>query len=99
MDSWFPTFRRWAGIVVPLPALWPRRRSSWAQQQSLLRLLAVATEENLPLSPLVAAWAADESGVQKHRLRRLAELLRAGTPPPGGGGGGPGGLGGADSFA
>jgi len=82
MDSWFPTFRRWAGIVVPLPALWPRRRSSWAQQQSLLRLLAVATEENLPLSPLVAAWAADESGVQKHRLRRLAELLRAGTPLP-----------------
>lgn len=82
MDTWFPTFRRWADVILPWPATLPRRRTTRGQQQSLLRLLAVATEENLPLSQLIVAWAADESGVQKHRLRQLADLLRAGTPLP-----------------
>jgi type II secretory pathway component PulF len=58
------------------------RRTSWAQRQSLLRLILVSIDENLPLGPLIVAWAADESGIQQHRLDRLAELLRAGTPLP-----------------
>lgn len=79
MSSWFPTFRRWMNVSVPFPYFWGRR-SSWAQHKSLLRLLVAAVEENLPLSPLVAAWAEDERGYQRLRLRRLAELLRNGTP-------------------
>jgi type II secretory pathway component PulF len=71
MSTWFPTVRR----LMP-------RRATWAQQKSLLRLIAVAVEENLPLSPLVAAWAEDESFSQGHRVRRLAELLGTGTPLP-----------------
>ena len=81
MDTWFPTFRRWTGIRAPFPSFWPWR-TTWAQRRSLLRLIVTATEENIPLSPLIEAWAADESGMQKNRLRRLAELLRAGTLLP-----------------
>jgi type II secretory pathway component PulF len=47
-----------------------------------LRLIAVATEERLPLSPLLEAWAADERGVQRGRVARLARLLRSGRPLP-----------------
>lgn len=81
MSTWFPTFRRWMDTSLPFPGIW-RRRSSWAQHKSLLRLLVAGVEENLSLSPLVAAWAEDEAGPQRHRLRRLAELLRSGTPLP-----------------
>jgi type IV pilus assembly protein PilC len=81
MDTWFPTFRRWLDTSVPLPEIWPRR-ATWAQHKSLLRLLVAATEENLPLSPLIAAWAKDESSSQRRRLLRLAELLRTGMPLP-----------------
>ncbi len=83
MDNWFPNFRRWmtTQFHVPFPSLW-RRRATWAQQKSLLRLIVAATEENLPLSPLVAAWAKDEPYSQRRRLDRLADLLRAGTPLP-----------------
>jgi type II secretory pathway component PulF len=79
MNQWFPTFRRWLWLPVPLPGFW-RRRATWGQQKSLLRLILVAIEENLPLSPLVAAWANDEWYPQRQRLCRLADLLRAGTP-------------------
>ena len=75
MNDWFPTFRRSLALLQP----W---RANWAQQQSLLRLILVATEENLALSPLISAWAADESGNQRYRLYRLADLLRSGTPLP-----------------
>jgi type IV pilus assembly protein PilC len=68
---WQPEFAAW----------WPMHTTS-AQRQSLLRLIAVAAEEHLPLSPLIAAWAEDERGVQRRRLRRLARLLKSGTPLP-----------------
>jgi type II secretory pathway component PulF len=45
-------------------------------------LIAVATEERLPLSPLLEAWAADERGVQQGRVARLARLLKSGRPLP-----------------
>ncbi len=64
-----PSFR-WA---------WPWRTTA-SQRQALLRLIAVATEERLPLAPLLEAWAADERGVQSRRLTRLARLLKDGVP-------------------
>jgi len=81
MDTWFPTFRRLAHSSIPFPALWSRY-ANLAQRRALLRLIAVAAEENLPLSPLLESWAADERRAQKHRLLRLADQLKAGTPLP-----------------
>lgn len=81
MDTWFPTFRRLTGFHAPFSGYWPWR-TTWAQRRSLLRLIVTATEENLALSPLVEAWAADERGQQRQRLYRLLELLRAGTLLP-----------------
>lgn len=78
MDSWFPTFRRLLGTQVPFPALWPSYTTR-GQRQSLLRLIVVATEENLPLASLLENWAADERGVQQRRLIHLVKLLKAGT--------------------
>lgn len=70
MNFGFPTFRT---FLQP----W---QSTTAQHRSLLRLVAVATENNLPLAPLVVAWADDESGFQRQRLLRLAKLLHDGVP-------------------
>jgi len=44
--------------------------------------MAVATEEHLPLSQVLEAWAADERGRQRVRVRRLAALLKEGMPLP-----------------
>jgi type II secretory pathway component PulF len=79
MESHFPTFRRLFNWSNQSFYLWPLHTTA-AQRQSLLRLIAVATEENLPLAPLIETWALDERGVQKERLRRLARLLNSGTP-------------------
>ena len=91
MPLQFPTFRRlWQRFLAfcrvrdtdrPFASWWPRR-TTLAQRQAVLRLVAVATEEKLPLAPLLEAWADDERGVQRRRLRRLAALLQAGTPLP-----------------
>jgi len=79
MDSRFPTFRRLLGLQIPLPAwsLWPTYTTS-VQRRSLLRLIAAATEENMPLSPLLEQWAQDEGGVQRRRLLKLTKLLNSG---------------------
>jgi type II secretory pathway component PulF len=61
--------------------MWPWRTTS-SQRRGLLRLIAVATEERLPLVPLLEAWAADERGVQQLRVARLAWLLKGGRPLP-----------------
>lgn len=83
MESYFPTFRRLLGWRWGEWSLFTwARNTTRAQRQSLLRLIAVATEENLPLGALIETWAEDERGVQKGRLRRLAKLLQAGTPLP-----------------
>jgi len=83
MESWFPTLRRLANIRIEwrLPSWWPLH-STVAQRRSLLRLIAVAIEENIPLAPLMAQWAEDERGVQQSRLRQLAKLLEAGHSLP-----------------
>jgi type II secretory pathway component PulF len=75
MAESFPTFRSLASLFA----------GSWttsAQRQSLLRLIAVAAEENLSLPPLLEAWAADEGGRQQRRLLSLARLLKNGTSLP-----------------
>src|SRR4051794_9717645 len=81
IDTVFPTFRRLLSFRNPFPNLWPRRTSR-AQQRSLLRLILTATEKDIVLSRLLDRWAQDESGVQRQRLHRLARLLHDGTPLP-----------------
>jgi protein transport protein HofC len=81
MHSWFPTFRRLANMQITMPVLLPRR-ATIGQRQSLLRLIAVAAEENLALAPLLNAWSENEWPAQQRRLRRLAGLLSRGTSLP-----------------
>ena len=79
--TWFPTFRR---------LLKTRRRSlsfgapftSRAQSQALLRIIALAVEQRLPLAPLLHAFAKDQRGVQRKRVQRLANLLDSGCSLP-----------------
>ena len=78
MKSWFPTF---GWLHGELRSLWPCYTTA-GQRQSLLRLIAVALEEKLPLAPLIEKWALDERGVQRRRLHRLARLLQSGMPLP-----------------
>jgi type II secretory pathway component PulF len=81
MNSQFPTFRKLLSGQPVFPSLWPRVTTA-AQRRSLLRLIAVSVEENLPLAPLLTAWAADERGVHQRRLKRLLRLLDKGVPLP-----------------
>lgn len=73
-------------IRIPGPRAWLRRLWPWrttaTQQLTLLRLIALAAEEQLPLAPLLAAWSQDERGVQRRRVRRISQLLDAGAPLP-----------------
>jgi type II secretory pathway component PulF len=64
---WFASPRNW----------WPLGATS-AQRQALLRLIAVAIEEQLPLAPLIENWSHDERGAQRRRVRKLARLLSEG---------------------
>jgi type II secretory pathway component PulF len=47
-----------------------------------LRLIVVAVEENIPLAPLLGAWALDERGIQRRRVRSITHILASGTPLP-----------------
>ena len=83
--------RRDANSTGPFSG-WLRRRgptwriSTWfvadsrqAQQHSLLRLLRVAHQHRLELTPLVANLAHEHRGSYRRTLRRLAKRLAAGT--------------------
>ena len=74
--AWFPTFRRFIGRLSFPPF------TTRTQSQSLLRIIALAIEQRLPLAPLLQAFAEDQSGVQQGRVHRLAELLNEGTSLP-----------------
>lgn len=78
MPNHTPTFSRLFSQGRSFAWVFPRRTTN-RQRQSLLRLIATASEERLPLVPLLEAWAADERGVQKGRLRRVVDLLRNGA--------------------
>jgi type II secretory pathway component PulF len=43
-------------------------------------MIVAATEEKLPLVPLLESWGADERGIQRLRVRRLVDLLDKGSP-------------------
>ncbi|QDU56215.1 type II secretion system F family protein [Aeoliella mucimassa] len=75
MPSYFPTIERIKHT------LWPQFVSR-AQHRTLLRLIATATEQRLPLAPLVQALALDERGRHKLRLHRLAKVLDEGASLP-----------------
>ena len=79
MSTWFPTFRRIATTPMGPPFVRPWYTTA-AQRRALLRLIAVGTEEKLPLTPLIAALAQDERGPQRYRLLRLVRLLDSGAP-------------------
>jgi len=77
MPTRFPTLRRMLGhrIYLPIASPWP---TSAGQRFGLLRMIAFAAEERIPLAPLLRAWGDDESGLQQYRLRRLVALLDQG---------------------
>ncbi|RLS34747.1 MAG: hypothetical protein DWH79_03475 [Planctomycetota bacterium] len=54
--------------------------TSNGQRRALAGLLATAVDEQIPLPPLLFAWATDERGLQAARVRKLATLLERGTP-------------------
>ncbi|MEX2316007.1 MAG: type II secretion system F family protein [Pirellulales bacterium] len=81
MSDRFPTFRRIAAWQLPRFSVWPLWTTA-AQRKALLRVIAVSLEEGLPLCPLIKAWAADERGIQRRRLNRLARLLEGGMSLP-----------------
>ena len=83
MELSFPTFRKLASgnRSRPFASLWPRY-STAAQRKALLRLVLTATEERLPLVPLLEAWEKGERGIQRKRLGRLIDALRQGVSLP-----------------
>lgn len=52
------------------------------QSQALVRIIASAMEERLPLAPLLRAFAEDQSGGQRRRMHRVAGLLEGGSSLP-----------------
>ncbi len=74
--QWFPTFRRWMSRQT-YPFVTTR-----TQSESLLRIIALAVEHQLPMVSLLRAFAADQSGIQRDRVQRLAGLLDEGISLP-----------------
>jgi len=62
-------------LVEPFSFLANRSR-----QRALLRLLAAATEKQIPLVPMLDAFADDAVGSWRNDVHRLAGLLRSGLP-------------------
>lgn len=73
---WFPKTRRLMSRQRRAPS------TTHTQSQSLLRMIALAIEQRLPLAPLLQAFAEDQGGVQRERVQRLAGLLDGGTSLP-----------------
>ena len=57
-----------------------RQRST--QQDSLLWILAIAVERNMPLAPTLASFADQFRGAYRRRIMNLAAQLNWGTPLP-----------------
>ncbi|QDU00226.1 type II secretion system F family protein [Gimesia aquarii] len=55
-------------------------RVTKSQQVALLRILAVASEKQLPLIDVLEAFAKDVRGHWRHQIIRLVDLLRSGIP-------------------
>lgn len=81
MNDRVPDFVKFNARSSLLRRCWPWRTTP-TQSRSLLRLIAVAVEHQLPLAPLLESWSQDERGVQRRRVRRIAQLLQAGRSLP-----------------
>ena len=77
--TWIARLRAELNERASLWTSWPWHTTA-AQRLGLLRMIAVAAEQQLPLTPLLEAWTADERGTQHFRLMRLLRLLKQGTP-------------------
>ncbi len=90
-ETMFPTFSKW---LTPLGDVrhghWRLRGPTWyistwigdslaAQQQSLLRVLAVGFKERINLAPVVQCLAEEHRGRYRRLLKRLAFRLQAGV--------------------
>jgi protein transport protein HofC len=68
------------GLAVGTGVMVARRRST--QQDSLLSILAIAAEHEMPLAPSVAAFADQYGGKYRRRIMNLAGQLDAGCSLP-----------------
>ena len=75
MHSWFPTFSQFVHSSGSFPSWWPWYTTA-AQRQSLLQLIAVATEEHLPLAPLTRQRLLEQESPLA-RASVLVKLLEA----------------------
>ena len=57
-----------------------RHESKHSENHTLLKVLQVASEGNIPIELLLIAYAGEQSRSQSRLIRRVAELVRAGTP-------------------
>ena len=57
-----------------------RRDSEHVENHTLLKVLQVASEGNLPIESLLLAYAKEQSVAQSRLIRKVAELIRTGTP-------------------
>ena len=56
--------------------------SGATRQAALLSLLAIATEKQLPLTPILDAFADDSRFGWRHQVRDLSDMLQSGTSLP-----------------
>ena len=54
-------------------------RARAARQSALLSVLAIATEKQLPLTPILDAFADDSRFGWRHQVHDLSDMLQAGT--------------------
>lgn len=92
LRNFFTAADRLLGTPIPWPTNDGKVYSRWrvdqrllsdgwaAQQQTLLRIIAVAVSQRLPLAKLVEHLSQDHRGRYRRRLRRLAKRLADGTP-------------------
>ena len=68
----------WIAILIVLAEIATRKRE--IARQSMLQLLAIASERSMPLEPLVDAMAHEQTISQRARSRQFAEQLHLGVP-------------------
>lgn len=56
-----------------------RRDSENVENHTLLKVLQIASEGNLPIESLLLAYAKEQSAAQSRLIRKVAELIRTGT--------------------
>lgn len=71
-----------AFLVSNLTALFGPARATLPERRALIRLVATAAENCLPLPTLLDAWAEDSGVRQRGRLQKLATALKKGVALP-----------------